>query len=121
MNSTDWREDGAIPNEAVALAGRLNEAGVDYVAMFSANIAPGIAFPPATPGHQVSFAAAVKNATGMQVMAVGKIIEPGLMRSSYPGMRTLSPSRAPCSTIHVMCIQTPSRRPRRFNWTGRRT
>ena len=73
MNSTDWREDGSTLHDAVELAAALKAEGVDYVVMSSGNIAPGIAIPPATPGHQVPFAAAVRKGTGMTSMAVGMI------------------------------------------------
>jgi NADPH2 dehydrogenase len=76
MNSTDWREDGSTLEDAVELAKLLEAEGVDYVVMSSGNIAPGIAIPPATPGHQVPFASAIKHNTGLTAMAVGMIMQP---------------------------------------------
>ncbi|WP_187971207.1 NADH:flavin oxidoreductase/NADH oxidase [Aquibium microcysteis] len=75
MNSTDWTPEGSTLDDAVALAAALEAEGLDYVVMSSGNIRPGIAIPPATPGHQVPFAQAVKEATGLAVMAVGMIVE----------------------------------------------
>lgn len=54
----------------------LKEAGVDYAVMSAGNIAPGIKIPPATPGHQVAFAATIKEETGLLAMAVGMILHP---------------------------------------------
>lgn len=76
MNSTDWCEEGSTLGEAVELAEILEREGIDYVVMSSGNIRPGIAIPPATPGHQVPFAAAVKERTGLASMAVGMILSP---------------------------------------------
>ena len=75
MNSTDWTPEGSTLDDAVALARALEAEGLDYVVMSSGNIRPGIAIPPATPGHQVPFAKAIKDATGLTVMAVGMIVE----------------------------------------------
>lgn len=76
MNSTDWTPEGSTLDDAVDLARALEAEGLDYVVMSSGNIRPGIAIPPATPGHQVPFATAVKNGTGLAAMAVGMIAKP---------------------------------------------
>lgn len=76
INSTDWHPDGVTVDDAVLLAKALEDAGVDYVAMSAGNIAPGIAIPPATPGHQVPFATEIKQRTGLTAMAVGMIARP---------------------------------------------
>ncbi len=76
MNSTDWTPEGSTLEDAVELAKALEAEGLDYVVMSSGNIKPGIAIPPATPGHQVPFATAVKKATGLTAMAVGMIAKP---------------------------------------------
>lgn len=76
MNSTDWHADGLRLDDAVDLAKRLEAAGLDYVVMSSGNIAPGIKIPSASPGHQVHFAAAIKENTGLVAMAVGMIARP---------------------------------------------
>jgi NADPH2 dehydrogenase len=73
MNSTDWHPEGFTLHEAIVLARELERAGVDYVVMSSGNIAPGIAIPPASPGHQVPFATTIKQHTGLTAMAVGMI------------------------------------------------
>ncbi|MGB6117074.1 MAG: NADH:flavin oxidoreductase/NADH oxidase [Mesorhizobium sp.] len=76
MNSTDWHADGLVLEDAVVLAQALEAEGIDYVVMSSGNIAPGIKIPPATPGHQVRFAAEVKKRTRLTTMAVGMIARP---------------------------------------------
>ena len=76
LNSTDWRADGSTLEDAVTLAQALEKVGVDYAVMSSGNIAPGIAIPPASPGHQVPFAAEIKRRTGLAAMAVGMIARP---------------------------------------------
>ncbi len=76
MNSTDWTPEGSTLEDAVDLAKALEAEGLDYVVMSSGNIKPGIAIPPATPGHQVPFATAIKKGTGLAAMAVGMIAKP---------------------------------------------
>lgn len=75
INSTDWHHDGATLDDAVALAAGLKEIGFDYAVMSAGNVAAGAQIPPATPGHQVEFAARVKRETGLTAMAVGFIVE----------------------------------------------
>jgi len=85
MNSTDWHADGLTLDDAVALAQSLENEGIDYVVMSAGNVAPGIRIPPASPGHQVPFAAEIKKRTGLTAMAVGMIARPdqadGIIRS----------------------------------------
>lgn len=76
MNSTDWHPESLVLEDAVALAQALEAEGLDYVVMSSGNVAPGIKIPPATPGHQVPFAAEIKKRTGLTAMAVGMIAKP---------------------------------------------
>lgn len=76
LNSTDFTEDGSTLEDAVALAAALEKEGIDYVVMSAGNTAPGIKIPPASPGHQVPFAQAVKENTGLAAMAVGMILHP---------------------------------------------
>jgi 2,4-dienoyl-CoA reductase-like NADH-dependent reductase (Old Yellow Enzyme family) len=76
MNSTDWHPGGSTLDDTIVLARELETAGVDYVVMSSGNIAPGIAMPPASPGHQVPFATTIKQHTRLTAMAVGMIARP---------------------------------------------
>ncbi|MCC5969074.1 MAG: NADH:flavin oxidoreductase/NADH oxidase [Pararhodobacter sp.] len=74
MTSTDWHPDGLTMDDAVALALQLNAIGVDYVVMSAGNLSPDVRIPPATPGHQVPFAARIRRETGLATMAVGQIL-----------------------------------------------
>lgn len=76
FNSTDWTPEGLSLSDALDLARRLEAEGLDYAVMSSGNIRPGIAVPPATPCHQVPFARAMKERTGLVAMAVGMILQP---------------------------------------------
>lgn len=78
VNSRDWHPDGLGLQEALELCSRLKQAGVDYVVMSAGNLVADARIPPATPGHQVHFATAVKQRTGLTTMAVGMIVEPTL-------------------------------------------
>jgi 2,4-dienoyl-CoA reductase-like NADH-dependent reductase (Old Yellow Enzyme family) len=74
FNGTDWLEGGITPDEAVAYAQALAEAGCDYVDVSSGG--NGYAEIPLTPGYQVPFAERVKKEVGIATMAVGLIREP---------------------------------------------
>jgi NADPH2 dehydrogenase len=76
FNSTDWTPEGSTLEDAVALARLLEAEELDYAVMSAGNVRPGVAIPPATPGHQVPFAKAIKDGTGLTAMAVGMIIHP---------------------------------------------
>lgn len=78
VNSRDWHPDGLGLEDALDLCARLKQEGVDYVVMSAGNLVADARIPPATPGHQVPFATAVKQRTGLTTMAVGMIVEPQL-------------------------------------------
>jgi NADPH2 dehydrogenase len=75
ITGSDWHEGGLTQDDAVLLAQGLERAGLDFVVVSSGGAIPGIKIP-LKPGYQVPFAAAVKRATGLQVMAVGLITDP---------------------------------------------
>lgn len=75
MTSTDWHPDGLTMDDAVVLALQLKAIGVDYVVMSAGNLSPEVRIPPATPGHQVPFAARIRRETGLATMAVGQILD----------------------------------------------
>jgi 2,4-dienoyl-CoA reductase-like NADH-dependent reductase (Old Yellow Enzyme family) len=75
LTGSDWLEGGLTVEEAVLLAGRLQDLGFDYVSVSSGGIAPRVRIP-ADPGYQVPFAAEVKRRTGMPTCAVGLIAVP---------------------------------------------
>ena len=75
LTGTDWIEGGITPDEAGIFAGALRDIGFDYVCVSSGGISPA-ARPAIGPGYQVPLAAAVKNASGIAVQAVGMIVDP---------------------------------------------
>ena len=75
LTSTDWHPDGLTLDDAVELARQLKAEGMDYAVMSSGNIAPVANIPRASPGHQVGFAARVRQEAGLPTMAVGFILD----------------------------------------------
>lgn len=75
ITGADWVEGGITPEEAGIFAGRLRDVGFDYVCVSSGGISPA-ARPAIAPGYQVPLAAAVKQAGGIAVQAVGMIVDP---------------------------------------------
>jgi 2,4-dienoyl-CoA reductase-like NADH-dependent reductase (Old Yellow Enzyme family) len=75
INGTDWADGGVTPDEAVALAGRLKAAGLDYVCVSGGGAVPQMQIP-LGPGYQVPIAARVKAETGIITRAVGLVVEP---------------------------------------------
>jgi len=74
INGTDWHPGGISPDEAVDFAGRLKEAGVDFVDVSSGGNAPVNV--PLAPGYQVPFAARVRREAGIPTIVAGLIREP---------------------------------------------
>jgi 2,4-dienoyl-CoA reductase-like NADH-dependent reductase (Old Yellow Enzyme family) len=74
VSATDWVDGGWDLEQTIALCGELSRRGADWVAVSSAGLSPlqQIAI---GPGYQVPFAQAVKQATGVNTMAVGLITE----------------------------------------------
>ncbi|MGE0257758.1 MAG: NADH:flavin oxidoreductase/NADH oxidase [Alphaproteobacteria bacterium] len=75
ITGTDWVDGGITPDEAGLFASKLNDIGFDYVCVSSGGISPA-ARPAIAPGYQVPLAAAVKQAGGIAVQAVGMIVDP---------------------------------------------
>jgi 2,4-dienoyl-CoA reductase-like NADH-dependent reductase (Old Yellow Enzyme family) len=76
ITGSDWLNGGVTPDEAVALAGALEAAGLDYVCVSSGGTAPKAPIPGRELGYQVPFAEKVKAGTGIKVMSVGMIVRP---------------------------------------------
>ena len=74
LNGEDWHPEGVTLEESIALAGDLRRVGVDYVTTSGGAGSPGISPPPVTPGYMAHFAAAVRNQTGVDSVAVGMIL-----------------------------------------------
>ncbi len=75
ISATDWVAGGWGPDDAVAFARRLKDAGVDLVDCSSGGLVPS-AQVPAGPGYQTPFAARVRREAGIASGAVGMITEP---------------------------------------------
>ena len=74
VSATDWMEGGWDVQQTIALTKELKARGVDWVDVSSGGISP-LQKITLGPGYQVPFAQAVKDATGVNTMAVGLITE----------------------------------------------
>jgi 2,4-dienoyl-CoA reductase-like NADH-dependent reductase (Old Yellow Enzyme family) len=75
VSATDWMEGGWDIAQTIALAQELKKRGVDWIDASSGGISP-LQKIVLGPGYQVGFAQAIKEATGLNTMAVGLITEP---------------------------------------------
>lgn len=75
ITGQDWLDGGLTVDDAIAFAKELKARGADFVDVSSGSINPDVKITLA-PGYQVPFAAAVKQATGLNTWAVGLITEP---------------------------------------------
>ncbi|HEX6249020.1 MAG TPA: NADH:flavin oxidoreductase/NADH oxidase [Nocardioidaceae bacterium] len=73
ISATDWVDGGWGPDDSVALARLLGEAGVDLVDVSSGGNAP--AEIPVGPGYQVPFARRIRAEAGIPTGAVGLVTE----------------------------------------------
>ncbi len=75
ISAVEWVDGGITIEDSVAFAHKLKAIGCDFMDVSSGGNSPKqkIAL---VAGYQVPFAAAIKKATGMPVMAVGLITEP---------------------------------------------
>jgi NADPH2 dehydrogenase len=74
VSSTDWVEGGWDIEQTIAFAHELKKRGVDWIDASSGGVSP-LQKIPLSPGYQVPFAQAIKQATGVTTMAVGLITE----------------------------------------------
>jgi 2,4-dienoyl-CoA reductase-like NADH-dependent reductase (Old Yellow Enzyme family) len=75
VSATDWVEGGWDLAQTIDYARELQKRGADWVAASSGGLSP-LQKIPLAPGYQVPFAEAVKQASGINTMAVGLITEP---------------------------------------------
>jgi 2,4-dienoyl-CoA reductase-like NADH-dependent reductase (Old Yellow Enzyme family) len=75
VSATDWVPGGWDLEQTIAFVHELKQRGVDWVAVSSAGLSP-LQRIPVAPGYQVPFAQAIKEATGVNTIAVGLITEP---------------------------------------------
>jgi 2,4-dienoyl-CoA reductase-like NADH-dependent reductase (Old Yellow Enzyme family) len=74
ISATDWVEGGWDLEQTIAFANELKKRGVDWIDASSGGVSPAQRIPFAA-SYQVPFAQAVKEATGVNTMAVGLITE----------------------------------------------
>jgi 2,4-dienoyl-CoA reductase-like NADH-dependent reductase (Old Yellow Enzyme family) len=74
VSSTDWVDGGWDIAQTIELAKELKKRGVDWIDASSGGVSP-LQKIPLGPGYQVPFAQAIKQATGVNTIAVGLITE----------------------------------------------
>jgi len=74
VSATDWVEGGWDIAQTIEFARELKKRGVDWIDASSGGVSP-LQKIPLGPGYQVPFAQAIKDATGLNTMAVGLITE----------------------------------------------
>jgi NADPH2 dehydrogenase len=74
VSATDWVEGGWDLEQTIELARELKKRGVDWIDVSSGGVSP-LQKIPLSPGYQLPFAQAIKEATGVTTMAVGLITE----------------------------------------------
>ena len=72
VSSSDWVDGGWDIEQTIVFAKELKKHGVDWIDASSGGMSPQQRIP-LTPGYQVPFAEAIKEATGVTTMAVGLI------------------------------------------------
>jgi 2,4-dienoyl-CoA reductase-like NADH-dependent reductase (Old Yellow Enzyme family) len=75
VSATDWVEGGWDVDQTVVFARELESLGCDFIDVSSGGISPAQRIA-VGPGYQVPFAATVKAAVNMKVIAVGLITDP---------------------------------------------
>jgi 2,4-dienoyl-CoA reductase-like NADH-dependent reductase (Old Yellow Enzyme family) len=74
VSATDWVDGGWDLAQTIEYSRQLHKRGADWVATSSGGLSP-LQNIPAAPGYQVPFAQAVKEAVGVNTMAVGLITD----------------------------------------------
>jgi NADPH2 dehydrogenase len=74
VSATDWVEGGWDLAQTIEFARELKQRGVDWIDASSGGVSP-LQKIPLSPGYQVPFAQAIKEATGVNTIAVGLITE----------------------------------------------
>jgi 2,4-dienoyl-CoA reductase-like NADH-dependent reductase (Old Yellow Enzyme family) len=75
VSASDWVDGGWDIEDTIAFAAELKKRGVDWIDASSGGVSPQQKIP-LEPGYQVPFAKAIKEATGVNTIAVGLITEP---------------------------------------------
>jgi 2,4-dienoyl-CoA reductase-like NADH-dependent reductase (Old Yellow Enzyme family) len=74
VSATDWVDGGWDLEQTIEFAKELKKRGVSWIDVSSGGVSPQQKIP-LSPGYQVPFAQAIKEATGVTTMAVGLITE----------------------------------------------
>jgi 2,4-dienoyl-CoA reductase-like NADH-dependent reductase (Old Yellow Enzyme family) len=74
VSATDWVEGGWDLEQTIEFAKELKKRGVDWIDVSSGGVSPKQKIP-LSPGYQVPFAQAIKQATGVTTMSVGLITD----------------------------------------------
>jgi len=75
VSATDWVEGGWDLDQTIAFARELKKRGLDWIDVSSGGVSP-LQKIPLSPGYQVPFAKAIKEAADVTTIAVGLITEP---------------------------------------------
>jgi NADPH2 dehydrogenase len=75
FTGSDWRDGGLNPDDAVAMAKMLKEAGLDFICVSSGGLFADIRNPN-EPGYNVAIAERVKREAAIPTRVVGLILEP---------------------------------------------
>jgi 2,4-dienoyl-CoA reductase-like NADH-dependent reductase (Old Yellow Enzyme family) len=75
VSATDWVDGGWDLEQTIEFAKELRKRGVGWIDVSSGGVSPQQKIP-LSPGYQVPFAQAIKEATGITTMAVGLITQP---------------------------------------------
>jgi 2,4-dienoyl-CoA reductase-like NADH-dependent reductase (Old Yellow Enzyme family) len=75
ISATDWVDGGWTIDDSIAMVGRLQAAGCDWIDTSSGGISPSQKIP-LGPGYQVPLARRIRRATRIATMAVGLITDP---------------------------------------------
>jgi 2,4-dienoyl-CoA reductase-like NADH-dependent reductase (Old Yellow Enzyme family) len=74
ISATDWADGGWDAEQAVVLAGRLKNRGIDLIDVSSGGLVPRARIP-VGPGYQVPFARKIRDEAGVKTGAVGLITD----------------------------------------------
>src|SRR6185312_4934503 len=75
ISATDWVDGGWTIEDSIAMVGRLQAAGCDWVDTSSGGISPAQKIP-LGPGYQVPLARRIRHGANIATMAVGLITDP---------------------------------------------
>jgi NADPH2 dehydrogenase len=75
ITGSDWRDGGLTPDDAVAIARALKDAGLDFVCVSSGGVTADTRTPTA-PGYNVAIADRIKREAGIATRVVGAIVDP---------------------------------------------